>query len=289
MSQKRSRWDSSSDEENDEKRGEVTARPKTASNEIKQPNATVITVGNVEGGGMPTDCDGETVIPVASKSDQLKAVLTGGDITAEDSYGASNRHIPLFHGCRSVDVYRRLNFIDQGTYGMVFRAECLDTGEQVALKQVKMTRNDQKVGFPITALRETNILLALRHPNIVSVKEMVVGSSIDKVYMVMEYLENDLKTCMDMSASPFSIAEVKRLMLQLLSAVNHMHKNWYIHRDLKTSNLLYSNKGKLAVCDFGMARKYGSPLAAYTFEVITLWYRAPELLLGQAIYSTAVD
>jgi cell division cycle 2-like protein len=117
-------------------------------------------------------------------------------------------HNPLFHGCRSVDVYRRLNFIDQGTYGMVFKAKCIETGEVVALKQVKLDKTANKVGFPITALRETNILLALQHPNIVRVKEMVVGSSIDKVYMVMEYLENDLKACMEKSKSPFSISEV---------------------------------------------------------------------------------
>mmetsp|Transcript_2644 Transcript_2644/g.4829 ORF Transcript_2644/g.4829 Transcript_2644/m.4829 type:complete len:253 (+) Transcript_2644:193-951(+) len=119
---------------------------------------------------------------------------------------------------------------------------------------------------------------------------MVVGSSVDKIYMVMEFLENDLKACMDMSKTPFSIAEVKRLMLQLLGAIDHMHQRWYIHRDLKTSNLLYSNKEKkLAVCDFGLARKYGSPLKPYTFEVVTLWYRCPELLLGKRTYSTEVD
>lgn len=164
---------------------------------------------------------------------------------------------------------------------MVFRAKCQDTDEIVAIKQVKMDASSGSAGFPITALREINILLSLRHPNIVHVKEMVVGSSIDKIYMVMEYLENDLKACMEMSSQPFSIAEVKRLMLQLLGAVQHMHAAWYIHRDLKTSNLLYSNKhGKLCVCDFGMARKYSSPISPYTHEVITLWYRCPELLLG---------
>eukprot|EP00598_Pedospumella_elongata_P006572 CAMPEP_0184974362 /NCGR_PEP_ID=MMETSP1098-20130426/5885_1 /TAXON_ID=89044 /ORGANISM="Spumella elongata, Strain CCAP 955/1" /LENGTH=415 /DNA_ID=CAMNT_0027496943 /DNA_START=6 /DNA_END=1250 /DNA_ORIENTATION=- len=198
-------------------------------------------------------------------------------------------HNSIFDGCRSVDCYQRINFIDQGTYGMVFKAKCRETGELFALKQIKFGPETSKVGFPITALREINILLALQHPNIVRVKEMVVGSSIDKIYMVMEYCENDLKKCMQMSKQSFSTAEVKQLMVQLLLAIDHMHQKWYIHRDLKTSNLLYSNKGFLAVCDFGLARKYGSPLAPYTFEVITLWYRPPELLLGQRTYSTAVD
>jgi len=68
-----------------------------------------------------------------------------------------------------------------------------------------------------------------------------------------------------------------------------MHKNWVIHRDLKPSNLLYSNKGNLTVCDFGMARKYNSPVLKYTREVVTLWYRCPELLLGASTYCTPLD
>jgi Protein kinase domain len=76
-------------------------------------------------------------------------------------------HNPLHHGCRSVDEYIRLNFIDQGTYGVVFRARCKRTGKIYALKQVKIGKEAAKVGFPVTALRETNILLALKHPNIV--------------------------------------------------------------------------------------------------------------------------
>ena len=90
-------------------------------------------------------------------------------------------HNPLFYGCRSVDEYIRLNFIDQGTYGVVFKARCRSTGQIYALKQVKIGRESAKVGFPITALREANIMLALRHPNIVRVREMVVGNTIDKV------------------------------------------------------------------------------------------------------------
>lgn len=200
------------------------------------------------------------------------------------------RHHPLFHGCRSIEEYERLNFIDQGTYGFVFKARDKKTREVFAIKQVKLVTSDVgKVGFPITALRETNILLALRHPNIVSVKEMVIGSSNDKVFMVMEYGDNDLKHCMSLATQPFSTAEVKRLLLQLLSAVEHMHNKWYIHRDLKTSNLLYSNAGKLCVCDFGLARTYGSPIAPFTAEVVTLWYRCPELLLGSRLYSTPLD
>jgi cell division cycle 2-like protein len=120
-----------------------------------------------------------------------------------------SKHNPLIHGCRSVDCYERINFISQGTYGVVFKAKSKETGELVALKQVKLGDEVRRVGFPITALRETNILLALSHPNIIRVHEMVVGSSIDKIFMVMDFYDNDLKSCMDIKKQPFSNAEVR--------------------------------------------------------------------------------
>jgi cell division cycle 2-like protein len=114
----------------------------------------------------------------------------------------------LVHPCRSIDSYERLNFIDQGTYGLVFRAKCLETKEVYALKQVKFGNEVNKIGFPYTALREINILLSLRHPNIINVREVLVEPGTDKVFMVMEYCENDLKTCMAQNKQSFSIAEV---------------------------------------------------------------------------------
>ena len=189
-----------------------------------------------------------------------------------------------------MELYEHISFIDQGTYGLVFKARCRESGAMYALKQVKLVGAEaNKVGFPITALREINILLSLRHPNIVRVREMVVGSTADKVFMVMEFCEKDLKACMQQAKQPFSTGEVKQLLQQLLSAVAYMHSRWLVHRDLKTSNLLYSHPGRLTVCDFGLARTFGSPLAPLTAEVVTLWYRCPELLLGSALYSTALD
>ena len=79
--------------------------------------------------------------------------------------------------------------------------------------------------------------------------------------------------------------QIKCLMHQLIAGVQYLHDNWVIHRDLKTSNILYNNKGDLKICDFGLARQYGSPLRPYTHLVVTLWYRAPELLLGEMPYA----
>lgn len=196
-------------------------------------------------------------------------------------------YLPSIEGCRTVEDFERLNRIEEGTYGVVFRAKDLRTQEIVALKRLKM--ENEREGFPITSLREVNTLLKCQHPNIVNVKEIVVGNNMDKIFIVMEYVEHDLKSLMETMSEPFLIGEVKALTIQLLKGVQHLHDNWILHRDIKASNLLFSHKGILKIGDFGLAREYGSPLKPYTPIVVTLWYRAPELLLGAKEYSTAID
>ncbi|XP_052284534.1 cyclin-dependent kinase 11B-like isoform X2 [Dreissena polymorpha] len=197
-------------------------------------------------------------------------------------------YYPAIQGCRSVEEFSCLNRIEEGTYGVVYRARDKKTDEIVALKRLKMEK--EKEGFPITSLREINTLLKAQHHNIVTVREIVVGSNMDKIYIVMDYVEHDLKSLMTESMKqPFLVGEAKTLLMQLLRGVNHLHDNWIIHRDLKTSNLLLSHKGILKIGDFGLAREYGEPLKQYTPIVVTLWYRAPELLLGCKEYSTPID
>ncbi|XP_063799066.1 cyclin-dependent kinase 11B isoform X4 [Pseudophryne corroboree] len=197
------------------------------------------------------------------------------------------KYLPALQGCRSVEEFQCLNRIEEGTYGVVYRAKDRKTDEIVALKRLKMEK--EKEGFPITSLREINTILKAQHDNIVRVREIVVGSNMDKIYIVMNYVEHDLKSLMETMKQPFLPGEVKTLMIQLLRGVRHLHDNWILHRDLKTSNLLLSHAGILKVGDFGLAREYGSPLKPYTPIVVTLWYRAPELLLGAKEYSTAID
>ncbi|KFD46618.1 hypothetical protein M513_12517 [Trichuris suis] len=231
----------------------------------------------------------------SNESDRQVAPDVGhssGSSNAADECSSESVQLPIYcpavMGCRSVDEFHCLNRIEEGTYGVVYRALEKRTGEVVALKRLKMEK--EKDGFPITALREVNMLLKSRsHPNIVNVREIVVGSNMDKIYLVMEYVEHDLKSLMDSMKQPFLVGEVKTLMYQLLSGIHHLHDNWILHRDLKTSNLLLSHRGILKIGDFGLAREYGSPLKPYTPVVVTLWYRAPELLLGVKEYSTAID
>ena len=210
-------------------------------------------------------------------------------------------HNPLLDGCRSVyDSYERLSHLDEGTYGVVWKARDLATDEIVALKQIKfddpgLTRE----GFPISALREIGVLLSLSHECIVTVREMVVGSTPDKVYMVMECMEMDLQAAMSRgrgknttsssSSSPFAQSEVKFMMHQLLSAMSHVHSRWFVHRDVKTSNVLVHKTGRIALCDFGLARKYEVPHRNMTQMVVTMWYRSPELLFGESVYGPEID
>ena len=157
-------------------------------------------------------------------------------------------YFPAIQGCRSVEEFQCLNRIEEGTYGVVYRAKDKRTEEIVALKRLKMEK--EKEGFPITSLREINTLLKGQHPNIVTVREIVVGSNMDKIFIVMDYVEHDLKSLMETmkhKKQVFLPGEVKCLTQQLIKAVAHLHDNWILHRDLKTSNLLLSHKGILKV------------------------------------------
>lgn len=166
-------------------------------------------------------------------------------------------------GCRSVESYRKLNRIEEGTYGVVYRAQEISTGEIFALKRLKLER--EKEGFPITSLREIYALAKLSsHPNIVKLKEIVVGKSIDHVFIVMEFIDHDLKSILTRHKTiveqsirnpQFQISEIKTILSQLLDATRLMHDHWIVHRDLKTSNLLFTNNGHVKVADFGLARK----------------------------------
>ncbi|KAF9886695.1 hypothetical protein FE257_011209 [Aspergillus nanangensis] len=212
--------------------------------------------------------------------------------------------------CRHVDNFERLNHIEEGSYGWVSRAKDITTSEIVALKKLKMDNSPD--GFPVTGLREIQTLLEARHSNIVYLREIVMGKTMDeysginhalqrdedlpcpcpttnRVFLVMDFLEHDLKSLLDDMREPFLPSEIKTLLAQLLSGLDFLHSQWIMHRDLKTSNLLMNNRGEIKIADFGMARYYGDPPPKLTQLVVTLWYRSPELLLGAEKYGTEID
>ncbi|KAL9083643.1 MAG: hypothetical protein Q9159_005652 [Coniocarpon cinnabarinum] len=195
---------------------------------------------------------------------------------------------PTWSPCRSVNNFEVLNHIEEGSYGWVSRAKESATGEIVAVKKLKVD-SSLREGIPVTGLREIQCLKESHHQHIVKLREVVTGSQLDQVYLIMEFLEHDLKSLQEDMQHPFSPSEVKTLTQQLTSAVGYLHSHWILHRDLKTSNILMNNRGEIKIADFGMARYYGDPAPPMTQLVVTLWYRAPELLLGAEKYGAAID
>lgn len=176
--------------------------------------------------------------------------------------------------------YEKVKIIGEGTYGTVFKAKSKNDGKHYALKKVKMA--NEVDGFPITSLREIKILQKLNHPNIISLKEVSVGFKQNSVFLVFDYFETDLANLVDTLAvknESLYLSDIKRIMEKLLLAVEYMHRNEIIHRDLKISNVLISKSGEVRVADFGLAREMGPEYRNFTKKVVTLWYRAPEILL----------
>lgn len=184
-------------------------------------------------------------------------------------------------------VYKRISQIGEGTYGKVYKARNLQTLKMVALKLLRM--ESERDGFPITAIREIKLLQSLRHPNIVSLLEMMVEKS--QVYMVFEYLDHDLAGILSHPHLTFNEGNIKYLFKQMAEGLAYMHHRGILHRDIKGPNILLSNTGQVKIADFGLARSIDllNPDALYTNRVITLWYRPPELLLGETKYNGAVD
>jgi len=189
--------------------------------------------------------------------------------------------------------YLKKEKLGEGTYGKVYKGEDRETGETVALKRVCF--NDSVTtseGVPSTTLREVAILRSLRHPNIVRLRDVLYIDSSSEVYMVFEYLDTDLKMFIEKRDRRDALTNrklAKSYLYQLLLAVNYCHVNRVLHRDLKPANILIDTAGNLKLADFGLGRTYSIPMMKYTHEVVTLYYRAPEILLGSEFYSLSVD
>eukprot|EP00744_Colponema_vietnamica_P002587 GILI01004031.1.p1 GENE.GILI01004031.1~~GILI01004031.1.p1 ORF type:complete len:307 (+),score=71.25 GILI01004031.1:108-1028(+) len=186
---------------------------------------------------------------------------------------------------KSLDRYQKLEKLGEGTYGVVYKGKDKNTGDLVALKKIRLEQEDE--GVPPTAIREISLLKELNHVNIVRLHEVVHHDA--KLYLVFEFLDQDLKRYMDNSSGPLSAPLVKSIMYQIINGIAFCHSHRVLHRDLKPHNLLIDRSGYVKVADFGLARCVGLPAKTYTHEVVTLWYRSPDVLLGSTQYGTAVD
>ncbi|XP_028585180.1 cyclin-dependent kinase 1 [Podarcis muralis] len=186
-----------------------------------------------------------------------------------------------------MDDYTKIEKIGEGTYGVVYKGKHKATGQVVAMKKIRL-ENDEE-GVPSTAIREISLLKELRHPNIVCLQDVLMQDS--RLYLIFEFLSMDLKKYLDSIPSGQYLDRmlVKSYLYQILQGIVFCHSRRILHRDLKPQNLLIDDNGVIKLADFGLARAFGIPVRVYTHEVVTLWYRAPEVLLGSARYSTPVD
>uniref|UniRef100_H3G602 Cyclin-dependent kinase 2 homolog n=1 Tax=Phytophthora ramorum TaxID=164328 RepID=H3G602_PHYRM len=184
-----------------------------------------------------------------------------------------------------MENYESLGTIGEGTYGVVLKCRHKVTGQIVAIKKFKESDDDEQVKK--TALREIKILKQLKHENIVSLLEVFRMKG--KLYLVFEYVEKTILEEIERHPDGLDPLTLKKLMWQLVRAINFCHQHNIIHRDIKPENLLVSRNGVLKLCDFGFARPLASAGAKYTEYVSTRWYRAPELLVGDVSYGKAVD
>ncbi|KAL5047349.1 hypothetical protein BDW71DRAFT_41863 [Aspergillus fruticulosus] len=176
--------------------------------------------------------------------------------------------------------------IGAGTYGKVFKAIHVYTQRKVALKKIRM--EGEKDGFPVTAVREIKLLQHLRNHNVVSLLEVMVEKN--ECFMVFEYLSHDLTGLINHPTFILTAAHKKDLAKQMFEGLSYLHHRGVLHRDIKAANILISNQGRLKYADFGLARFFSkSRQLDYTNRVITIWYRPPELLLGETQYGPAVD
>lgn len=185
--------------------------------------------------------------------------------------------------------YERMEKLGEGTYGVVFKARDLSNiYGLVAIKKIRLENEDE--GMPSTAMREIAILKELNHPNIVKLYDVVYVPSDKKLSLIFEYVDYDMKKFMKSLNGPLTEEQIKNLTRQLLDGIIHCHNRRIIHRDLKPQNLLIDPKTQnLKIADFGLARAFSVPIRTLTHEIETLWYRAPEVLLGQKEYSLGVD
>eukprot|EP01129_Flabellula_baltica_P013812 TRINITY_DN6495_c0_g1_i2.p1 TRINITY_DN6495_c0_g1~~TRINITY_DN6495_c0_g1_i2.p1 ORF type:complete len:445 (+),score=64.19 TRINITY_DN6495_c0_g1_i2:6-1340(+) len=227
------------------------------------------------------------------------SVVRGSPLLEENSPGVRGRGtgvVKYLQNCRTKDLekFNILHKIGEGTHGVVYKAENTRRKQIVALKKINLEGKSE--GFPTSAIREIKLLKLLRHEHIVTLIDIVTTSGeMNKdadIFIEFEYCDHDLAGLLKALGDKdewLSEPEVKCYMFQLLKGLQFLHENNILHRDIKASNLLINNDGVLKIADFGLARPIYESQGRYTIQIITLWYRPPEIFLGQEEYGIKVD
>lgn len=175
--------------------------------------------------------------------------------------------------------YEMTDKIGEGTFGEVYIG--IYKNKKYALK--KMFYGNEKNGIPLTTLREIRILKKIRHENIITLVDIKRKGLI--LYIVFEYMKYDLNKLIEQRM--FSILEIRNVIFQILKGIEYLHRIKYIHRDMKSSNILVDENLNIKIADFGLARTFNRD--GYTPDLVTLWYRPPEMLFGSNNYSEKID
>ncbi|XP_072869860.1 cyclin-dependent kinase 16 isoform X3 [Chlorocebus sabaeus] len=187
-------------------------------------------------------------------------------------------------GFGKLETYIKLDKLGEGTYATVYKGKSKLTDNLVALKEIRLEHEE---GAPCTAIREVSLLKDLKHANIVTLHDIIHTEK--SLTLVFEYLDKDLKQYLDDCGNIINMHNVKLFLFQLLRGLAYCHRQKVLHRDLKPQNLLINERGELKLADFGLARAKSIPTKTYSNEVVTLWYRPPDILLGSTDYSTQID
>lgn len=183
-----------------------------------------------------------------------------------------------------LDAYQKHEALGEGSYATVYKGVSNVNGQLVALKEIRLNSEE---GTPFTAIREASLLKGLKHANIVTLHDIIHTAT--NLTFVFEYVHTDLSRYMEKRPGPLDSNNVLLFMFQLLRGLNYCHIKKILHRDLKPQNLLISEGGELKLADFGLARAKSVPTHSYSNEVVTLWYRPPDVLMGSTEYSTSLD
>ncbi|CAD6186329.1 unnamed protein product [Caenorhabditis auriculariae] len=184
--------------------------------------------------------------------------------------------------------YETIKHLGEGQFANVYKAKDLKTGEFVAIKKIKLgSRTEAKDGINRTALREIKLLKEIQHENIIGLRDVIGHRT--SIQLVFDFMETDLEHVVKDQSTILMPAHIKNMTMQTLLGLEFLHAHWILHRDLKPNNLLMNSMGRVKLADFGLARFFGSPNRVYTHQVVTRWYRCPELLYGARSYGVGID
>ncbi|KAJ2521758.1 TFIIH complex serine/threonine-protein kinase subunit kin28 [Coemansia sp. RSA 1939] len=182
-------------------------------------------------------------------------------------------------------LYKKEKKLGEGTYAVVYMGHHVKTQRKVAIKKIKL--GNMRSGLDMSAIREVKALRELRHPNVIELID--VFSHKTNLNLVLEFLDTDLENVIKDKSLVFMPADIKSWLMMALRGLDHCHRCWLLHRDLKPNNFLIASDGQLKLADFGLAREFGDVKRAMTSQTVTRWYRAPELLLGATNYTGSID